>query len=207
MVVSLAKEKKGRFIVIISSFILFFAGACSTGNKAVGPAGVAPIPDSQYRSLIQKFTHSHQAYQGFYNTFDITATLLNAEVRSVQLVRQAHYLGWSHEQLRQEREKSIQDMSSYTRFFLSFYSPESDHDDLHRPQSIWRVYLDWEGQRYEGQIEKVTRKLVELRNLYPHFNRFHSAYEVSFAVPMSAVEGSSVRLVLTSSVGTAELEY
>jgi hypothetical protein len=106
-----------------------------------------------------------------------------------------------------EREKVVEENGAYAKFLLRFYTPERDYDDLDKPKTIWKTYLDYGGSRFEGKVTKIKDKLVELQTLYPNMDRFSTAYEITFNVPMTTVEQGTSKVTLTSSLGTAEFSF
>ncbi len=90
---------------------------------------------------------------------------------------------------------------------MRFFSPDHEYDDLHKGKTIWKVYLDFGGSRFEGKVKKMSDKYVELQNIFPHLDRFSTPYEITFNVPMSTIEGGPSKVTLTSSLGSAEFKF
>lgn len=179
--------------------------ACA--NNPVNPSPVEPLPTAEYTALMEAHSKRSNQYSGLYQTFQIDATLLTTEVLTAQLRQRAHFLMWEQRQFQQEREKALQEASAYSKVFLRFFTPDRDYDDLNKPKTIWRFYLDFNGNRFEGKAKKVTDKYVEIQTLYPHFDRFSTPYEISFNVPMTTIEKGDAKVVVTSSLGTAEFSF
>jgi hypothetical protein len=157
--------------------------------------------------LITQHTQGADQYRGLYQTFQADITILNAEVLTRMLRQRADFLQWTEEQYQKEREKALQESAAFSRFFMRFYSPEEEYDDFHKGKTIWKVYLDFGGSRFEGTVRKKTEKLVELQTLYPHMDRFSTPYEIEFNVPMTTIEKGRATVTLTSSLGTAEFKF
>ncbi len=191
------------------SFLLLFffiLGACAHNRQQI-PNGVVPLSPDEYGSLIRKNTTKTNQYAGLYQIFQADMTIENSEVQTATLKQRGYFLQWQQSQYLQEREKMLQENSAYAKFFMRFYSPERDYDDLHKGKTIWRVYLEFNGQRIEGKVKKLTEKFVEIQTIYPHFDRFSTPYEITFNVPMSAVERGPSKVTLTSSIGNAQFEF
>lgn len=184
---------------------LIMLGCASQSNQV--PQAIPDVPDSEYKETLNKFSRHTQEYSGFHQTFGVNITLLNSAVNMMVLQRKGHFLGWEAERARQEREKAFQEMSSYSKAFISFYSPENDYDDLNKANSIWNIYLEVNGQRYKGEVKKDKSKFAELIKLFPYVDRFRTPYIVTFEVPMSVVEQHTSTVTLTSSLGTASFEF
>ena len=146
-------------------------------------------------------------YSGFYQKAQVQATFLNSEVTQQILKKQLNQLQWSDETLQKEREKAVQKNASQTVFFLSFFTPEKELNDLNKGVSIWKLYLEIDGNRYEGKAKKSNNKYVDTKALFPYHNRWSFAYRVYFDIPLSAVENKNFKFVLTSSQGTSELVF
>jgi hypothetical protein len=161
----------------------------------------------EYASLIKKHTTRTNQYSGFYQTFQADMTILTTEVQSAALKQRGQFLQWDQRQFQSERDKMVQEAAAYSKFFLRFYSPEHDYDDLNKGKTIWKVYLDYNGSRFEGKVKKLTEKYVELQTIYPYLDRFSTPYEIQFNVPMTTIENGDCKVVLTSSLGTAEFHF
>lgn len=156
--------------------------------------------------LIHRAVHDRR-YDGIYQIFEINALIVNSDVQNILLLRQGETLGWDTAKLRLEKERSAQLMSTQTRAIISFFSPDLQVDDLAKPNSVWRVYLEAEGARFEAKVRKLPGKLPELRNIYPFHNRFSTVYECTFNVPATKVEMAPAVLVVTSTMGSSRLNF
>src|SRR5262245_38726425 len=177
--------------------VLILAGCAS--KPIVGQNTVTPMDSLEYSSLIRKHTVGTDQYRGFYQTFQADMTILTTEVQSASLRQRGNFLQWDMKQYQTEREKSLQEANAYSKFFMRFYSPEKDYDDLHKGKTIWKVFLEFSGNRFEGKVTKMPEKAVEVMTLYPHMDRFSTPYEITFNVPMTTVEQGASKVVLTSS--------
>jgi hypothetical protein len=196
------RTAKLSILVFTISLLL---SACSSAQKG---SGEKRISDSEYKSVTEAYTQNKKKYDGFYNRFDASIIFLNTKVQEAVLRRRADYLQWDQNEYLKEREKSFQENSSSTRFFLSFFTPDREQNNLHVPaKSIWKLYLEVDGRRLEGKVRKLTTSPADLQNTFPFFGRFHTPYEVVFEIPTSVAERNPVRLTLTSSQGSAEFDF
>src|SRR4051794_481882 len=100
----------------------------------------APTPDNtikpsdvdEYRGVIQRHTVKTNQYSGFYQTFQADMTILSSEVQIASLRQKGGFMQWDEKQFQAERDKIVQDNSAYSHFFMRFYTPEHDYDDLHK---------------------------------------------------------------------------
>lgn len=189
------------FVILLFSFV-----GCAT-TRSSDPNVIQGISESDYSSLINKHTTRTNQYSGFYQTFQADMTILSTEVQTAALRQKGQFLQWDQREYQRERDKMVQEAAAYSKFFMRFFSPEHDYDDLHKGKTIWKVYLDYGGSRFEGKVKKLSEKYVELKTLYPHLDRFSTPYEIQFNVPMTTIEGGEAKVILTSSLGTAEFHF
>jgi hypothetical protein len=192
-------------LLLLSSSL--FASGCAHQTVPPSNNGIEALSEEDYTSLINNNTSKSNQYNGLYQTFQADVSILSSEVQSAQLKQRAAYMQWDAKQLQSEREKMLQENSAYAKFFLRFYSPIRDYDDLHKGKTIWKVYLEVSGQRLEGKVKKMTDKYVEIKTLYPHFDHFATPYEITFNLPMATLESKPSKVTLTSSLGTAEFTF
>ena len=196
-----------RASVLIVLIFAFIGGTACSQTPIENSSLVQPLGENEYAAIVRKHTSRTNQYSGFYQTFQADVTILSTEVLTAGLRQRAHFMQWDQTQYQSERDRTMQDAAAYAKFFMRFYSPESDYDDFHKGKSIWKVYLEYGGSRFEGKVKKLTEKFVEVQNLYPHVDRFSSNYELTFSVPMTTVENGPGKIILTSSLGSAEFKF
>ena len=133
------------------ALLLFFAsiltvGGCShtSVNRDVEDL-LAPIDDEAFYRSIDKQTRKDEGYSGFYNTFQGYLTFLSSEVKLGALRKLANSQSWDRKKATDEKEKDIQERASGSKSFLSFYTPEKEHNQLDFGSSIWTVTLEAKG--------------------------------------------------------------
>ncbi|MGE0762743.1 MAG: hypothetical protein AB7N80_05645 [Bdellovibrionales bacterium] len=178
--------------------------ACASAPTSTTPGSIS---EEDYIKQIQSKTQNTSQYDGFYQTFQASATLLTTDMTMASLARRADMQRWDSSKLQKERDRSFQEMAADTKFIVRLFTPEHQYNDLHQPASTWKVYLEHEGKRYEGKAKKLTEKFMEVRHLYPYADRFSNFYEVTFKLPTTSAETSSVKFILTGPLGTAEFTY
>lgn len=196
-----------RFVDLILIALPLLGPAACTHAPVASPGPIDASSIGEYVSLVERHTRHTNQYSGLYQTFQADVTILDADMQNASLRQRAHYQGWDQKLFQMEREKVVQEQIAYAKFFLRFFAGDRDYDDLNKPKTIWKVYLEYGGSRFEGKITRIKDKLVELRNLYPNMDRFSSPYEITFNIPMATVERGRSKVVLTSSMGTAEFVF
>lgn len=192
---------------ILIAFLVFVVTACGSKPVSEPPGAIVGPSLGEYASVVKKYTVATNQYSGFYQTFQADMTILTTEMQTASLRQRGGFLQWDQKQYQQEREKMLQEASAYSKFFMRFFSPEREYDDLHKGKSVWKVFLDFNGQRFEGKVKKSSDKFIELKTVYPYLDRFSTPYEITFNVPMSTVEKGESKVTLTSSLGSAEFVF
>lgn len=188
------------FLVLLS---MFTVGCGSTYSRTDLPL----IPEKEYFQNLEKHTQRRQVYEGFNAVLDVSASLLTPTVSRGQLDHRARMYQWTEDQYTKELETLSKNQSTQTEVFLSFYTPERKHDDLHRPKTLWKIFLDVNGRRYEGKVEKMKSVLADVRSVYPHHNRWSSAYQARFNIPTQESSSAVATLTLTGPVGSTQIEF
>ncbi len=179
----------------------------------LGACGGSQVPENRaeyevHLNTIKKFSEGDEINKGLYNRFAFKATLLNSTVSESILKEKANYYKWSTPKLLSEREKNEQLRSSSTSVFMSFYTPDRQDDNFtDKKNSIWKIYLEANGQRYEGKAKRDRRRITELNKIYPYHSRWASAYSVTFNVPTSAIEQRNAKFTVTGPLGTKVVNF
>ncbi|MFN8791938.1 MAG: hypothetical protein ACK5Y2_10840 [Bdellovibrionales bacterium] len=190
--------------LLIGLFLMAGLGCASTGTNSFG---VAVISQEEYEARIEPYSKRTEKYQGLLNTLHLRGTLLNSQVLESQLLQKARLYQWDEGTYNTEREKVNQDMSRASQVFISLYTPDRKHDNLDRNQTMWKIFLDAGGRRFEGSVKKIKLLPNEVQALYPDHTRFGTPYIVTFPVPMKSIEGQAPRFTLTGTVDSATLQF
>jgi hypothetical protein len=204
-----------RLAITAPTFLLalLLAFGCVAPEKAREPGGSQQmLPNGggtrdPYLQVIENFSRGETEYEGLYNQFTYKATIVNSAVRESMLLKEADYFKWDPSQLQIERDKAAEKMATATDVFISFYTPERKNDNLTDSKSIWRVYLDFNGKRYEGKPRKARKLFAEMATLFPYHTRWNTAYYIEFQVPTAEAEGGSSKLTVTGPLGIKEVEF
>lgn len=186
-------------------YLFLLLGACASNN--VIPDPTSANVSSDYMSIVEKYSDKARRYSGFYNTLDIEATVINSIVAQAQLALKKNISQWDVTKVNDEKFKTENKLNKDTEFFLSFYTPERTNNDLLKLNSMWKLFLDVDGKRYEGKVTKISHGLAEIQALYPYHNRFYTPYSVTFPVPIKSIENKTMKFTITSAVGSATLNF
>jgi len=195
----------------LSGLSLLVLSACATTSKSDAVAAAdqsTKIEVTQnYNAYVERYSSGDTEYAGLYNNFEYRATLLNSDIRKGLTWKRGSFFQWSETQIATDREKSNQEMSSETKVFMAFFTPSPKNDNLTDDKSIWRIYLDAGGHRYEGKPKRVRLLLAELQALYPYTTRWTTPYEVTFPVPTAAIENLESTYTVTGPLGSRSITF
>jgi hypothetical protein len=191
-----------RNIIFPLSFsFLFGCGSAPTQNS------LQLMPESDYTEIVSKNTRRKQVYDGFMNTLDVHATFKTQRLSIGQLDQTARIYQWSPEQYASEKDKLLAELKTQSKFFLSFFVPERKHDDLHKKDSKWKIFLDFKGKRLEAQVQRTKSLLAEMQVYYPHHTRWATGYELTFPIATSDLESGNGRIVISGAPASTQLEF
>ncbi len=189
----------------ICVFFLVLEFSCATSLPM--PVGVKELSPSDYENLIQQKTKKVEIYLGLENKLTVAATRLDSEVTEGTLSHSARLAQWEEPKYKEERFKIVTKHTDRTEFFVSFYTPERKLADLANTKNLWKIYMDVNGQRYEGKATKMKQLLSEIQALYPHHNRWSTPFVISFPVSTALTENKPAVITLTGAVGSAQLKF
>ncbi|MEK6773314.1 MAG: hypothetical protein AABY64_05205 [Bdellovibrionota bacterium] len=188
---------------LLAASWLFFSCATTSQNSA----GLNLMSESEFETITETYTEKTQVYSGLYNIMDLSGTLMNSAVARAQLDQNARLYQWDAAKMTTEKVKSDEHLNKETEIFISFFTPERKHDDLHKNQTLWKIFMDINGKRYEGKVKKIKLLTDELRGIYPYHTRFATPYSIVFPVSAKSIESLPVKLTVTGPVGSASLQF
>ena len=195
----------GSFLLLASFLLSPLLSGCVTGYQNPNLPNLAT--EQEYFNSVNEYTAKQQIYDGLYQTLEFNATLLNSKVLRLQLDESARIYQWTEDQYKNKKSEIETSLSKQTDVFLGFFVPERKHDDLHKSTTLWKIFLDANGKRYEGKAAKLKTILADVASLYPHHSRFYTPYKITFPVPASMIENSTSKLTLTGPVGSTTVEF
>lgn len=192
-----------KLFTIVASFFLF---ACATPEKKY-ESQLNLISEDQYAEIIDTQMIHDQAYDGLYNTIDLKAVPLNSKISLAQVDQTARQYLWDEAKYSEEKSKAQQQLDKESQIFVSFFTPEKKHDDLAKNKTLWKIFIDVDGHRYEGKASKIKLLESEIKGLYSFHNKFSTPYQITFPVAMKNIEGKAIRLTLTGPVGSSSVVF
>ncbi len=196
-----------RFYLIGLLMLQFLLNACSTAQTEPIPDWSSEEEQRAFLATIDQYSDGEKSYNGPYNQFEFRSTLLNTTIRKAQLSRQARYYRWEEPRLASEVDKSLQEANVETSVFVSFFTPFKKNDNLPDGNSIWRVFIEAGGKRYDGKVKRDKRLFAELETLFPYHERWGSAYLMKFPVSTSLLESTDATMTITGPLGAKTVKF
>ncbi len=190
-----------------ATFISLLALWCTACATVYENPHLQLMSENQIESTIEKNTVRRRIYDGFQNTMEVSITLHNSEVLQALLDMEARMFQWNSEQYNLEKSKLDSEKSTRTQYFLSFFVPEKNYDDLHKKSTSWKVFMDINGRRVEGKVSRNKKSYAELHALYPHYTKWNTAYNLSFGVPTADADAQPATVTLTGPVGSVQTVF
>lgn len=192
------------FFSLMTLLLLTFTGCA---HDSTNQDRMKLMDESEIQDRVEAGSEKVQVYSGLYNTVSMSGTLLNSRVGEALLNQQARMYQWDEGKMTAEKIKADEKSKLQTEVFLSFYTPENKHNDLHKNLTLWKIFLDADGKRYEGKATKIKLLPSEIKSLYPHHSRFATPYMISFPVSTKSMESKPSVLTVTGPVGSAQLKF
>lgn len=180
---------------------------CSTGEKKAGAEVGTQLTASDYRDIFVKNTQNDKSYNGFSQIYDVSVTYVGSDLQTAILQKKSDAYLWDSEKAQEERESLFQENTNSIKFITVLFTPAVRINDLDKRDSVWKIYLDVNGQRYTGEVTKIKGPIEQVIEIYPSHNRFSKAYEVSFKAPMQSLEEYAKTFTITSDFGTSRFEF
>ncbi len=182
-------------------------GALATGCvSARQHPGLQLSPESTYFRLVEKSSAKSQLYDGLMAILDVRATLLRRDLVTAQVDQMARLYQYDSSTYEKEKTKRLAEVPKQAQIFVSFFVPDRKHDDLHRSNSKWKIYLDANGKRYEGVAQKMKNVLAEVQALYPDHTRWGTPYLITFPVSADSLQAGA-QVTFTGPVAATSMNF
>lgn len=190
--------------IALLALLTLILNSCASSGKSISPYNLS---ESDYSDIIEPYTKTIQKYNGMQNVLELHVTIINSKVIDAQLNRQATVLAWNDIQFSEGKNKRFENQGNETQVFVSFFTPDNKNGDLARSSTLWKVFLDSDGRRFEGKAERMPGLAAEINLLYPEHTRFATPYLIKFPVALSTVENYPSKVIVTGPLGQVEVEF
>ncbi|PIU00079.1 MAG: hypothetical protein COT74_06930 [Bdellovibrionales bacterium CG10_big_fil_rev_8_21_14_0_10_45_34] len=190
-----SNTKKFRMLVAGVSLLVVSCSTISRQNR----------DPEHYIDYLQDHTYWVKSYSGLVTNFEMAVTPISNRAADLILQKKAMVYEWPASKIQQERDEDQQQRAFEYEMFVSFFSNSRELINLADADSLWKIFLDQDGKRYEAKLVRATEKFPELNNRFPHFTRWAKGFWMKFAVPTHIAEQSSAVLTITGPVDSRQL--
>ena len=200
---------RSRFLLIILCLSALSLFSCSG-------RGEVKHPGPPYGKVVKKWTRSAGIYRGMDSQLFVHATYRGLEIRDAYVREYAERYQLDEYQ----RAKLLTDeQEGYERseeLFLGVHTQEDKWNDLHRSDSIWRLYLKNDrGERVRPlEVRRVDAESPLIKAFYPRLDKWSKGYVVTFpkysetgTEPIVSDETRKIHLVITGVLGETEITW
>lgn len=159
-----------------------------------------------YIEKVNQYSAGDKQFSGIYDNFEFRSTLLTYDMVQAIHKRLNKYYAWSESDAEADLQQRLSEISQSTKIWLSFYTPDRKNDNLANKTSIWKIYLESGGQRYEGRAYKANKNFSEAKSMFHYHSKWATAYFVEFPVPTNQL-GSNPKLIITGPLGRREVRF
>jgi hypothetical protein len=210
---STRKGPSGAIWLLILTLLLGCQGLAQIDNAA---KSVDPYNGSEFPAASERWSREARIYTGFDVELIATATFKSASFR----------LAYSDEYERvflltqPEKDKLVQDQQAasemYHDFLLAAFVPNKKWNDFDKKDSVWKVYLTADDQRYLEALEirRVKRVNAEIIHFYPFITPWKQVYRLRFpqsypetGEPIINADTTNVSLVITGVQGKTAMQW
>jgi len=163
----------------------------------------------EYTATLDEWTRSHVIYSQFETQAHISATYQSPEFNRAYQEEHSRIYHLKGEDRKKQEDTLKGATADITEFVFYAAIPEKASNDFDRRGSIWTIFLlNGKGERIDPwevrRIEPVTPLITKF---FPYVNPYYGiAYRLRFH-PVTKAEADSLRLVITSVLGKAELKF
>ncbi len=184
---------------ILIGLVLIFTFGCTTHPHSEGR--------EDYIKKIETNSAGDKQFAGLYHNFEFRSTVLTHDISKTIHDRLDKFYEWDDFEEQEKLKKRMDELNSKTKLWLSFFTADRKNDNLANKVSIWKIYIEANGQRYEGRAYKANKNFEEAKALFPYHSRWATPYYVEFPVPTSEIEVANVKLIITGPLGRREVEF
>lgn len=199
-----------RIISLTLVFLMVLLLSCQTSNIKNQLIELGAIPathTSHYLEVYKKVSITQKIYSQFETKCIIAVTPFSKEFVDAYLNERRLFLKEVDYPSFEERERQINEKN--IKFFVSFYTPNPDFNDLEKTNSIWQVFIETTDNRrlLPLAIRRSSEPYPVLNHFFPSLDPWSVPYIITFPryknSELIIKEGEEFKLVFKSVIGTS----
>jgi len=206
--------------VSVLAAALLFTGGCANVTHVVENA--SPFFTETYKPVCEAWSRDARIYRGLEVELIATATYKSEEYRRAYTDEYAEAYQLTAEQKEDFLQDQLEALTRGHEFVMASFVSLEQWDDFHRVDSMWKIYLvnDQEDRVVPVEIRqfkrqgKVRRRDSVKSHFLPYDTPWKSVYTIRFPCnvpgttrPLVSDETKSFKLIITSVLGTAQMEW
>ncbi|MBW1742290.1 MAG: hypothetical protein JRJ47_02510 [Deltaproteobacteria bacterium] len=206
--------------VFVLATALLFIGSCSKVVHITKPA--APFFTEAYEPICEAWSRNARIYRAFSAELIATATYKSKEYRRAYTDEYAEAYKLTDEAKQEFWQDQLDALTRGSEFVMASFVSIEQWDDFHRADSMWKIYLvnDQDDRVVPAEIRqfkrqgKIRRRDAVKSHFLPYDTPWKSVYTIRFPYdvpgtnrPLISEETKSVKLIITSVLGTAQMEW
>ena len=175
-----------------------------------------PYHGGEYKAALTDWSREARIYRGLGVELIATATFKSSKFRdaySNEYARTYKLTGSKKTKLLKDQKNAA---LAYNDFLFAAYVPDKKHNDFHKKDSIWKIYLTVGkgGLITPLEIRKIKKVDAVTIHFFPYITPWKSVYLVRFPATSpqagkAVVNGgaANIKLIITSVLGSAEMVW
>lgn len=199
---------------------LLFTGACAEVTDIV--KSPTPFFTKAYKPVCEAWSRDARIYRGLEVELIATATYKSEEYRRAYTDEYAEAYQLTDEQKEDLLRDQLDSLTRGYEFIMASFVSLEQWDDFHRADSMWKIYFENDQGDRVVPVEirqfkrqgKVRRRDSVKSHFLPYDTPWKSVYTIRFPHnvpgtnrPVVSDETKSFKLIITSVLGTAEMEW
>ena len=161
----------------------------------------------EYLAVLNEWTRSQVIYSQFETQAHLSATYQSPEFNRAYLDEYARI--YQLQEKERKKQEDVRMTAEFTEFIFYASLPEKTSNDFDRRGSIWTIFLvNGKGERIDPwEVRRIDPVTPVITKFFPYVNPYHGmVYRLRFH-PVRKTEATSLKLVVTGVLGTAELKF
>ena len=203
-----------RTFALIGATLLLLTLSCTPVTQIV--ESDAPYHTQAFKKVSAAWSREDRIHRGLEVELIVSATFKSEAFRRAYADEYARAYMLTAEAKKQFLEAQLMAATHGHDFLMACFVPERNWDNFAKASSMWKLYLvnDQNERVVPVEVRKVKRKDAVVPHFFPHITPWKSTYTIRFPYNIPATNQpiikdttKSVRLVITSVLGTAEMEW
>lgn len=202
-------------ILLSSLFVapMFLAG-CGAKKEVVKAEAPQKPSKAEYLDMLNKWTKSVKVYDGFDTRLYASATYKERSLREAYIRYYSASYQMDDAYRKSLLDREVDEADRYNEFFFAAYTPEDRWNDFDLRDSLWKLFLEDSagGRVVPVSVKKLDRSDPLLREMFPYFDLWSSAYIVKFPKysetgkdPIPNKDSKYLKMTITGIIGKGEL--